>query len=91
MSTLWSDDLVSCQFQSDLRTSKIFYANYREIKESIIQLFLKTKPNNINLLVSCPTEFGRGVTPSKIWIQLTQLSGNCVLHQHVVHYNSVSF
>ena len=41
-------------------------------------------------MVSCPTEFVRGIIPSKVGIQLTQLTGNCVLHQHVVHYNYIS-
>ena len=41
-------------------------------------------------MVSCPTEFGRGVIPYKVGIQLTQLSRNCALHQHVVHHNYIS-
>ena len=32
MSTSWSEDLVSCQFLSDLRTSNILYANKSERK-----------------------------------------------------------
>ena len=32
MSSSWSEDLVSCQFLSDLRTSNILYANESEIK-----------------------------------------------------------
>ena len=41
-------------------------------------------------MVSCPTELGRGVIPSMVGLQLTQLSGNCAVHQHVVHNNSIS-
>ena len=36
-------------------------------------------------------EFGRGVTPTKVWSQLTKFSGNSDIHQHVVHNNSVSY
>ena len=41
-------------------------------------------------MVSCPTELGRGVIPSMVGLQLTQLSGNCSIHQHVVNHNSIS-
>ena len=41
-------------------------------------------------MVSCPTEFRRGVTPSTVWSQLTLITGNSVIHHHVVPYNSVS-
>ena len=41
-------------------------------------------------MVRCPTELGRGVIPSMVGLQLTKLSGNCSLHQHVVHHNSIS-
>ena len=40
-------------------------------------------------LFSCTNR--RCINPFKVWSQLTWLSGNSVLHQHVVHYNSVSF
>ena len=35
-------------------------------------------------------EFGRGVISYKVGIQLTLLSRNCAVHQHVVHHNSIS-
>ena len=38
----------------------------------------------------CSTEFVRGVTPSTVWSQLTPITGNSVIHHHVVPYNSVS-
>ena len=36
MSTSWSEDLVSCQFLSDLRTSNILYTNKSEKKNKTI-------------------------------------------------------
>ena len=35
-------------------------------------------------------EFGRVVTSPNVWSQLTQISENSAIHQHVVHYSSVS-
>ena len=43
-----------------------------------------------NLSVTCPIEFGRVVTSPNVWSQLTQISENSAIHQHVVHYSSVS-
>ena len=41
-------------------------------------------------MVSCPTEIGRDIIHSMVGLQLTQLSGNCALRQHVVHHNYIS-
>ena len=43
------------------------------------------------LLVSCPTQFGGGLTPFMVWAQLTLIAGNSVIHHHVVKYNSISY
>ena len=43
-----------------------------------------------NLSVTCPIEFGRVVTSPNVWSQLTHISENSAINQHVVHYSSVS-
>ena len=35
--------------------------------------------------------FERVVTSSMVWSQLTQISGSSLIHQHMVHYNYVSY
>ena len=92
MSTSWSGDLVSCQYTSDLRISNILYANFSKmmnVKLLIITTIYYNK--GTQLFFSCPIEFVWGVTPSNFRWQLTQISENSVLRQHVVHHNSVSF
>ena len=53
-------------------------------------MFLKINYKYRNKSVTCPIELGRGVTSPNVWSQLTQISENSAIHQHVVHYSSVS-
>ena len=52
--------------------------------------YSNTDSNTNIVFASCPTEFGRGVIPSMVWSQLTQLTGNSDIHHHVVPYNYIS-
>ena len=54
-------------------------------------MFFLFQITTFTVLVSCTSEFEIDVIPSKVWSQLTEISGNSVIHPHVVHYNYVSF